>query len=1357
MVKSRKEQFDTTGGSLGDTYEVDASGNLIFSPNAVGVNTLAEVLATGNTADGYNIDLNSGSTLISSDGTVTVNDDLDVFGDGYIFGNFGISGKLTVDGLIDPTGLVLVEQATVPGGTPTSGSSTIWIRNADGYLIITDELGVDNEFIPGGGGGSQDLNSVLGFGDTTDGLNIELTSGSLLTSTSGATGTALGITAGAGSAGDGGTINIAGGTSAGGGDAGDISITGGSSAASTGDGGNVIITGGATAGATGTSGNIQLTTPSGHSPANIVLSVGEATGTGVAAAPIEMRAGDANDGAGGDITITAGNGGGVGSNDGGAINITGGTGAGGVDTGGAVNIAAGSGTTGGSINLDTTATTGINFQQAGVTKATFINGTFVGGLGGLGLFFDAAVGDDFGISASPNTLGNGERCIIEGQSSSAVGSAGGDLIIASGSDLEGSSGTGGDLKLFGGQGDARGSVFVGNGSPGSNANSFLQIAGEDSGGFSSTINRGSIEWIETIVNPTLAQNLANGATDGTDFTITSQGTNTGNGGSLNLNGGMVDGVTGSSIAGSVNITGGAFSISGTNLTGGSINLTASAGGSSSGSDGNINLDLTSGGVTSGIIDFQLDGYSFLEFDPSASVNMTFGAAAGPITISQTSQAGAGSNLAITAQGSSASTGGNLNLNAGAGTGGAGGDVNITGGTGSVGGSLNLDTGGTDTDVTISQSLGGSQIMEMGLISALPTNGTGTGLGLYLDPVGSPFDFGHKDVTGSIGADLHIISQTSTDDSGGALNLHAGDGGAGFGGTILLQSGTGTTNGGVIDINAGSGSSGFGGDINLNAGGGTSGGDLNLTPGIGSTVNGIVNINGDGYTFGNFEASGEFIASDGSITAPSYTFNSRPGLGLYYSNSTFHVTDLSTDLLSFGVEQINNIEAIPNVVRYGNRAHPITDLDTLDGSPAAAEATGLYIRVSPDNTNDSISGIYIETDGYNSEQSTAIKIIHNGLNDGVFIAGMEASAALETASFKNGSTGFISTCQYNGVIGNRTMGNSVLFTTVRGDDGTGGATDATLFGDFYATRSLGHSFRTRLQDPLATGFAWGRVEWAISNFALDRNHFEIFNQGKMAVRSRVATAGSLTDAEFRIINAFWTGAASVDKSIKLHTTYLGSGDPILNFSFGNADSEVLEATLDKDGLNVFGDGYFDGDMDITGKLTVAGIIDPTGLVLDEQSTVPGGTPAAGKATFWVRDTDGYAMLTDDTGTDTVLNSGGGGGGGTTTGINEIAESSVDGYIEDYDPTGGFDENAIENFIEFDGYVDGTEITGIAAPSQAIRITIVNISTGDLTFLAEDTSSIEANRIIIGGLSSLVLGTNDTVTMIYSTLSSRWRVV
>jgi len=61
----------------------------------------------------------------------------------------------------------------------------------------------------------------------------------------------------------------------------------------------------------------------------------------------------------------------------------------------------------------------------------------------------------------------------------------------------------------------------------------------------------------------------------------------------------------------------------------------------------------------------------------------------------------------------------------------------------------------------------------------------------------------------------------------------------------------------------------------------------------------------------------------------------------------------------------------------------------------------------------------------------------------------------------------------------------------------------------------------------------------------------------------------------------------------------------------------------------------GNMTIPGKLTVIGIIDPTGLVLDEQATVPF-TPVTGKSVLWAKsDSPNNPLFTDDTARDFKL--------------------------------------------------------------------------------------------------------------------------
>lgn len=140
-----------TPNSAGDLYvRSDGYNSTIYQYDGYnwgqvgGRSTLSETLDLGNTTDGYDIDLTFGSVITSSDGNVTVQDNLDVFGDGYVSNDFTIGGKLTVVGLIDPTGMVFDNQSSVPGGTPSANKSTLWIR--DGYsAVITDQDGIDKE------------------------------------------------------------------------------------------------------------------------------------------------------------------------------------------------------------------------------------------------------------------------------------------------------------------------------------------------------------------------------------------------------------------------------------------------------------------------------------------------------------------------------------------------------------------------------------------------------------------------------------------------------------------------------------------------------------------------------------------------------------------------------------------------------------------------------------------------------------------------------------------------------------------------------------------------------------------------------------------------------------------------------------------------------------------------------------------------------------------------------------------------------------------------------------------------------------------------------------------------------------
>jgi hypothetical protein len=184
----------------------------------------------------------------------------------------------------------------------------------------------------GGGGGNQDLASVLGFGRETGGLTIQ------------------GDDSGAGSGVD---LSLAGGTSTGGGGAGgDILFTGGApDPAGIGGAGNLVMATGGGAG-TGDGGDLSITLgpggPGGGSGGSILTALGDGAGTG-SGGIWSLTAGDSGPGIGsfaGAVNFTTGSGG-VGSGAaGGRFNVI--TGAGdGTGNGGGVLYTTGAGGAGG--------------------------------------------------------------------------------------------------------------------------------------------------------------------------------------------------------------------------------------------------------------------------------------------------------------------------------------------------------------------------------------------------------------------------------------------------------------------------------------------------------------------------------------------------------------------------------------------------------------------------------------------------------------------------------------------------------------------------------------------------------------------------------------------------------------------------------------------------------------------------------------------------------------------------------------------------------------------------------------------------------------------------------------------------
>lgn len=147
------------------------------------------------------------------------------------------------------------------------------------------------------------------------------------------------------------------------------------------------------------------------------------------------------------------------------------------------------------------------------------------------------------------------------------------------------------------------------------------------------------------------------------------------------------------------------------------------------------------------------------------------------------------------------------------------------------------------------------------------------------------------------------------------------------------------------------------------------------------------------------------------------------------------------------------------------------------------------------------------------------------------------------------------------------------------------------------------------------------------------------------RTAVVRGGRVTGAEWDIVNRGSDSAAfglsvvaSARQSMALGTAATAADDGALVWADGTTPRESAnpdEVTFGASGgFRVYGDKtgasvpayvggeiYLDADETVvTGKLTVTGLIDPTGIVFEGQASVPGGVPDASTGTYWATDAD-----------------------------------------------------------------------------------------------------------------------------------------
>jgi len=182
--------------------------------------------------------------------------------------------------------------------------------------------------------------------------------------------------------------------------------------------------------------------------------------------------------------------------------------------------------------------------------------------------------------------------------------------------------------------------------------------------------------------------------------------------------------------------------------------------------------------------------------------------------------------------------------------------------------------------------------------------------------------------------------------------------------------------------------------------------------------------------------------------------------------------------------------------------------------------------------------------------------------------------------------------------------------------------------------------------------------------------------------------------------------------------------------------------------------------VNGKLTVTGLIDPTGLVIDEKANIglTGHTTAAGKGLLWVKNDDPNSlMFTDDAGTDVTIVSGGapaidinGLTGAAIASGDQIAFSDEG---ESGDPTRKESIDDVATLFAGDGLTASSAVMAVGAGNlidvQANQVDV------DLTEAAAATIAAGDNVIFLDGGAS---GTqskgsvNDIATLFAGTASS-----
>jgi hypothetical protein len=213
-------------------------------------------------------------------------------------------------------------------------------------------------------------------------------------------------------------------------------------------------------------------------------------------------------------------------------------------------------------------------------------------------------------------------------------------------------------------------------------------------------------------------------------------------------------------------------------------------------------------------------------------------------------------------------------------------------------------------------------------------------------------------------------------------------------------------------------------------------------------------------------------------------------------------------LQAGNGTVTNVDPLsPSIVRYVMRGfnHALTGGEN--------EVTFSYVRIDPSIANPQQAALYVDiTDNQLDTYGPAIKVVHAGHGDGIYVAQFSDGSAYEAATWANGSRGYISTVQVAG------CPNSTLFNALWDQ------ADVPNFGMYYADLSTANALTIRKRAATAVD---GLTQVRLLEETGGLQRFGLYNDGSVALASLTATAGVPNQAspEARLFSSSWDGAAA----------------------------------------------------------------------------------------------------------------------------------------------------------------------------------------------------------------------------------------